>query len=71
MTKKDFAKALFEKGIFVSKAESERKVDAILTEIEEVLKSGDELNFIGWGKFEVVQKLKEWEETLKLVKKSK
>ena len=37
MTKKDFAKALFEKGIFVSKAESER-------------------NFIGWGKFEVVQK---------------
>ena len=56
MTKKDFAKALFEKGIFVSKAESERKVDAILTEIEEVLKSGEELNFIGWGKFEVVQK---------------
>ena len=56
MTKKDFAKALFEKGIFVSKAESERKVEAILTEIEEVLKSGEELNFIGWGKFEVVQK---------------
>lgn len=36
MTKKDFAKALFEKGIFVSKAESERKVDAILTEREMV-----------------------------------
>lgn len=56
MTKKDFAKVLFEKGVFVSKAESERKVDAFLNEIEEVLKSGEELNFIGWGKFEVVER---------------
>lgn len=56
MTKKDFAKVLFEKGVFVSKAESERKVDAFLNEIEEVLKAGEELNFIGWGKFEVVER---------------
>ena len=56
MTKKDFARVLFEKGVFASKAESERKVDAFLTEIEETLKAGEELNFIGWGKFEVVER---------------
>lgn len=56
MTKKDFTKMLFEKGVFSSKAEAERKFEAILNSIEEVLKSGEELNFIGWGKFEVVQK---------------
>lgn len=56
MTKKDFAKLLFEKGVFASKAEAERKFDTILGSIEEVLMSGDELNFIGWGKFEVVEK---------------
>ncbi|QNM15660.1 MULTISPECIES: HU family DNA-binding protein [Fusobacterium] len=56
MTKKDFTKLLFEKGIFASKAESERKFEAILDSIEEVLKAGEELNFIGWGKFEVVEK---------------
>lgn len=47
---------LFEKGIFASKAEAERKFEAILGSIEEVLQSGEELNFIGWGKFEVVEK---------------
>lgn len=56
MTKKDFTKMLFEKGVFSSKAEAERKFEAILNSIEEVLKSGEELNFIGWGKFEVVEK---------------
>lgn len=56
MTKKDFTKLLFEKGIFASKAESERKFESILDSIEEVLKAGEELNFIGWGKFEVVEK---------------
>ena len=56
MTKKDFTKMLFEKGIFASKAEAERKFEAILGSVEEVLQSGEELNFIGWGKFEVVEK---------------
>lgn len=56
MTKKDFTKVLFEKGVFVSKAEAERKFDAILATIEETLKAGEEINFIGWGKFEVVEK---------------
>ena len=56
MTKKDFTKVLFEKGVFSSKAEAERKFDAILATIEETLKAGEEINFIGWGKFEVVEK---------------
>ena len=57
MTKKDFTKVLFEKGVFSSKAEAERKFDAILATIEETLKAGEEINFIGWGKFEVVEKM--------------
>lgn len=56
MTKKDFAKVLFETGAFPSKAEAERKVDLFLTTIENTLASGEELNFIGWGKFEVVER---------------
>lgn len=54
MTKKDFTKVLFEKGVFSS--EAERKFEVILNTIEETLKAGDELNIIGWGKFEVVEK---------------
>ena len=56
MTKKDFAKVLFETGAFPSKAEAERKVDLFLTTIENTLAAGEELNFIGWGKFEVVER---------------
>ena len=56
MTKKDFAKVLFETGAFPSKAEAERKVDLFLTTIENTLAGGEELNFIGWGKFEVVER---------------
>lgn len=56
MTKKDFAKVLFEKGVFTSKAEAERKVDTILETIQETLKGGEEINFIGWGKFEVAER---------------
>lgn len=56
MTKKDFAKVLFETGAFPSKAEAERKVELFLATIENTLASGEELNFIGWGKFEVVER---------------
>lgn len=56
MTKKDFAKILFETGAFPSKAEAERKVELFLATIENTLASGKELNFIGWGKFEVVER---------------
>ncbi|STO31273.1 NS1 [Fusobacterium necrogenes] len=56
MTKKDFTRVLFEKGVFSSKAEAERKFEAILNSIEEILKTDKDLNIIGWGKFEVVEK---------------
>lgn len=56
MTKKDFAKVLFEKGVFASKADAERKVEVILETIQETLKAGEEINFIGWGKFEVAER---------------
>ncbi|MGL4865250.1 MULTISPECIES: HU family DNA-binding protein [Bacteria] len=56
MTKKEFAKVLFEKGIFSSKAEAERNFDTVLETVEETLKAGEEINFIGWGKFEVVER---------------
>ena len=56
MTKKEFAKVLFEKGVFSSKAEAERKFDTVLETVEETLKAGEEINFIGWGKFEVVER---------------
>ena len=46
----------FEKGVFSSKAEAERKFDTVLETVEETLKAGEEINFIGWGKFEVVER---------------
>lgn len=56
MTKKEFAKVLFEAGAFPSKAEAERKVELFLSTIEDALVAGEELNFIGWGKFELVER---------------
>ncbi len=53
MTKKDFVALFAEKGNFESKAEAERKLDALLGTFEEVLVKGEEVNFVGWGKFEV------------------
>jgi DNA-binding protein HU-beta len=54
MTKKEFVALFAERGNFESKAEAERKLDTFMTTVEEVLLNGDEVNFIGWGKFEVV-----------------
>ena len=56
MTKKELASQLQAKGIFETKAEAERKIDAILDTMEEALLSGDSINFIGWGKLEVVNR---------------
>lgn len=56
MTKPEFIARYFEKENFESKAEAERKLNYLLETIEEVLLSGDEVNFIGWGKFEVIER---------------
>ena len=53
MTKKEFAAVFAEKANFESKAEAERKLDVVLNLFEEVLVNGGDINFIGWGKFEV------------------
>lgn len=56
MNKKEFIALFTEKGNFPTKAEAERKLDAFLDLIEETLVKGDEVNFIGWGKWEVKSK---------------
>ena len=53
MTKKEFAALFAEKANFESKAEAERKLVVVLNLFEEVLVNGGDINFIGWGKFEV------------------
>ena len=53
MTKKDFIEVYAAKGNFETKAEPERKLNSLLDLCEEVLVKGDDINFVGWGKFEV------------------
>ncbi len=53
MTKKEFIALYTEKAKFETKAEAERKLDAALDLFEEILIKGDDINFLGWGKFEV------------------
>lgn len=53
MTKKDFVEVYAAKGNFESKAEAERKLNVVLELFEEILVKGDDVNFVGWGKFEV------------------
>lgn len=53
MTKKDFIEVYAAKGNFETKVEAEKKLDTVLNLFEEILVNGDEINFIGWGKFEV------------------
>ena len=55
MTKKEFLDLYFEKGEFTTKVDAERKATAFLETLEEVLVKGDEISFIGFGKFEVVE----------------
>lgn len=56
MTKKELASLLQVKGVFTTKAEAERKIDAILEAMEETLVAGEAINFIGWGKLEVIDR---------------
>ncbi|NME34958.1 MULTISPECIES: HU family DNA-binding protein [Fusobacterium] len=56
MTKKELANILYLKEVFDTKLEAEKKIDSILDLIQETLLSGENVNFIGWGKLEVVQR---------------
>ena len=53
MTKKEFVEVYAAKGNFETKAEAEKKLDTVLNLFEEILIKGDDINFVGWGKFEV------------------
>lgn len=54
MTKRDFAKLLSKRGVFVSQTDAESKLDLILDEIENILKTGETVSFVNFGKFEVI-----------------
>lgn len=56
MTKKEFIDLYFTKGEFETKADAERKAAAFLNVIEEGLLKGEEITFLGFGKFEVVER---------------
>ena len=56
MTKKEFVALYFKKGEFTSKVDAERKLNAFLETLEEVLVNGDEISFLGFGKFEVTER---------------
>lgn len=56
MTKKEFVDLYFQKGEFATKIDAEKKAMAFLATIEEVLEKGDEISFLGFGKFEVTER---------------
>ncbi|WP_302429744.1 HU family DNA-binding protein [Fusobacterium varium] len=56
MTKKEFIDLYKEIGKFETKKEAEEKLEAFLTAVETVLEKKDEISFLGFGKFEVVDR---------------
>ena len=56
MTKKEFIDLYFTKGEFTTKTDAEKKAIAFLEVIEEGLLKGEEITFLGFGKFEVVER---------------
>ena len=69
MTKKEFAKLLFEKGVFTTRTEAEKKVDIIFETMEKTLLDGEDISIINWGKLEVVERAPRLGRNPKLVKK--
>ena len=56
MTKKEFVDLYKEIGKFETKKEAEEKLEAFLTAVKTVLEKKDEISFLGFGKFEVVDR---------------
>lgn len=56
MNRKDFIALFAERGNFATKTEAEKKLNSFLETVEEILTKGEEVNFIGWGKWEVKSK---------------
>lgn len=56
MTKKEFVELFGTKAELKTKLEAERLTKVFLETLEEVLVKGDEVSFIGFGKFESVER---------------
>lgn len=55
MTKKEFIELYAEKGN-ITKKEAEKNINIFLESVEEALVKGEEVSFVGWGKWEVVER---------------
>ncbi|MGL6168136.1 MAG: HU family DNA-binding protein [Fusobacteriaceae bacterium] len=56
MTKKEFITMYAEKSGMKTKVEAERALDAFLETVQEALETSNDVNFTGFGKFEVVER---------------
>ncbi|BBA51335.1 MULTISPECIES: HU family DNA-binding protein [Fusobacterium] len=55
MTKKEFVELYAKNGGFTKK-EAERAVNLFLASVEDTLVKGDDITFVGWGKWEVKER---------------
>lgn len=55
MTKKEFINLYAEKGN-LTKKEAEKGINLFLESVEEALIKGEEVSFVGWGKWEIVER---------------
>lgn len=55
MTKKEFIDLCAEKGN-LTKKEAEKGINLFLASVEEALVKGEEVSFVGWGKWEIVER---------------
>lgn len=56
MGKKEFIDLYFQRGEFASKGDAEKKAAAFLDVIEEILTKGEEISFVGFGKFTAIDR---------------
>ncbi|MGL4533574.1 MAG: HU family DNA-binding protein [Fusobacteriaceae bacterium] len=56
MTKKEFIELYLKKTGMKTKAEAERAVEGFLETIQEILVEGNDVSFVGFGKFEAVER---------------
>jgi DNA-binding protein HU-beta len=55
MTKKEFIELYASKGE-ISKKDAEKYINLFLDSVEEALVKGEEVSFVGWGKWEIVDR---------------
>lgn len=55
MTKKEFIELFAIKGN-ISKKDAEKYINLFLDSVEDALVKGEEVSFVGWGKWEVVER---------------